>query len=713
MTRDVASRPMAGAQNPIPEIIALHGAGRFPEMEQRARAALKQHPGVALLDELLGIALTAQRRDAEALTHLEKAARATPADPQFWENLGLCQRVLRRFADAEQSLRRSLGLRPQAPDALNALGSVLRSLKKPGEARAMFERAVMLAPQMAGAHFNLAKSYLELGEWAAAEAALRETIRLDPGNVNAHASLADFLFGRERRGEAEQAALHALQLLGGPEGCVTAENVLLFDTLAMVFDGLKRYGTAFAICKATYAFKPEPARALEAAFVARRVCEWEFAAAAEPEALKLTDGDLAEDVGPPWFMLSLASATAADQRDFARKFSQKLANETPFAATAAGRPPGPRRARMRIGYLSADYFSHPTAALIAGVIEGHDRARFEIIGYDMSPPKNDAYRHRLEAAFDRLVPIRDLNDEAAARRIADEGSDIVIDVNGWTLGNRQRVLLRRPAPVQIQWLGYAGTLGAPWIDYVIADPVLIRPEEESFYSEKVIRLPDTYQPNDDRREIGAAVSRLDAGLPESAFVFCCFNQTHKITADIFDVWMQLLRDVPGSVLWLLAPQQDARATLSRRIATSGIDAGRVIFAPVLPGADHLARLALADLALDCFPYGSHTTASDALYAGVPLVALKGDTFASRVSASILTAADLHGLIAASLSDYRDLAFRLATDAVTMNSLRARMSGVRASALFDTARFTRNLEAAYDAVWERRAAGLPPAPVDVA
>jgi predicted O-linked N-acetylglucosamine transferase (SPINDLY family) len=346
---------------------------------------------------------------------------------------------------------------------------------------------------------------------------------------------------------------------------------------------------------------------------------------------------------------------------------------------------------------------------MVGVIEQHDRARFDVIAYDFSPPANDDYRGRFEAAFDLMVPISGMSDQEATERIARDEVDVLIDLAGWTKRARPAVLAARPAPLQMQWLGFPGTLGAPWIDYIVADRVLIRPQDEPHFSEKIIRLPHTYQANDDKRIAGTTQSRSAYGLPEEAIVFCSFNGAFKLTPEVFDCWLRLLLAVDHSVLWLLQPEDIAMRALVAKATSRGIDPARLIFAPMVEPAEHLARLTRADLAFDCFPYGSHTTASDTLWAGVPLVALAGDTFASRVSASILTAAGLPELITSSLADYYNLALRLAGDPGALAGLRARVKGLRAGGpLFDTTLFTRDLERALAAAWERHCAGLAPA-----
>jgi predicted O-linked N-acetylglucosamine transferase (SPINDLY family) len=316
-------------------------------------------------------------------------------------------------------------------------------------------------------------------------------------------------------------------------------------------------------------------------------------------------------------------------------------------------------------------------------------------------------------AFDRVISIAGLSDADAARRIAAEGIALAIDLKGWTTHARPQILAHRPAPVIAQWLGYPGTMGAPWIDYAIVDSVVVPPGSEIEFSEKLVRLPHCYQPNDRRRTIDPAPTRARAGLPADAFVYCCFNQAFKIAREMFALWLDLLRATPHAVLWLKLDNRWAAAAMQEHARAGGIDPARLIFGRALPLPAHLARLSLADLALDCMPYGSHTTASDALWAGVPQIAYFGDTFAARVSASLLTAIGLPDMIVRSPGDYRDLAVRLASDGATLAQIRTRLVANRLTTpLFDSSRFVRHLEAGYDAMWRRCVAGLAPDHIDI-
>ncbi|HEX6690242.1 MAG TPA: acetylglucosamine transferase, partial [Burkholderiales bacterium] len=368
-----------------------------------------------------------------------------------------------------------------------------------------------------------------------------------------------------------------------------------------------------------------------------------------------------------------------------------------------------RHERIRVAYLSADFHEHATAQLAAGLFERHDRARFELTALSYGPDDGSAMRRRLAGAFERFVDVRSRSDEEAARLLRELEVDIAVDLKGHTTGARQAILARRPAPLQASYLGYPGTMGAPYVDYLIADRVVVPEAHQPFYSEKLVYLPDCYQVNDAARPIAPRTpSRADAGLPAEGFVFCCFNNNFKILPPLFAVWMRLLGAVPGSVLWLLEDSAAVKRNLQAAAQAAGVAPGRLVFAPRLPPAEHLARHRLAGLFLDTLPYNAHTTASDALWAGLPLVTCAGSAFAGRVAASLLQAAGLGELATSSLEEYEALALRLARDPGALGELRGRLAAGRTSApLFDTDRFRRHIEAAYVTMWEAWQRGEPP------
>jgi predicted O-linked N-acetylglucosamine transferase (SPINDLY family) len=385
-----------------------------------------------------------------------------------------------------------------------------------------------------------------------------------------------------------------------------------------------------------------------------------------------------------------------------------------MAARAAGDPfafpHDPRaRERIRIGYLSADFYEHATAYLAAGLFEAHDRARFEVIAYSYGPDDRSAMRSRLESGFDRFVELASSSHRAAAEAIHADGIDILVDLKGYTQHARSEIMALRPAPIQVSFLGYPGTMGAPFIDYLIGDAFVTPVDHAADYDEQLVLLPGSYQVNDAARQVKAVPPRAELGLPGNGFVFCCFNQTYKILPEIFAVWTRLLANVSGSVLWLLEGNAFATRNLRRAAGDAGLDPGRLIFAPKLPQAQHLARIGAADLFLDTAPYNAHTTASDALWAGVPVVTWSGDTFASRVAGSLLNALRMPELAVESLSAYEELALRFSSDSNAMAAVRSKLACHRVSeSLFDTRRFAAGIEAAFMQMWALRIAGKAPA-----
>jgi len=371
--------------------------------------------------------------------------------------------------------------------------------------------------------------------------------------------------------------------------------------------------------------------------------------------------------------------------------------------------PAAHGAKIAIGYLSADYHSHATAWLIAELIEKHDRDRFAVFGYSYGPDDGSTTRRRLVGAFDRFVDMRNESFAAAAARIAADEVDILVDLKGYTQHARPGILSLRPAPIQVNYLGYPGTMGAEFMDYILVDDYIVPPDQQAFFSEKLVHLPDCYQVNDSGREISPySPTRQECNLPTNGIVFCSFNNSYKITPEIFDVWMRLLKAVPGSVLWLLEGNGFAPANLRSEAEARGVAGKRLVMAPREPLPEHLARHRLADLFLDTFPVNAHTTASDALWAGLPVLTIAGHTFASRVAGSLLRVVGLPELIATSLEDYEAMALRLVHEGERLADLRARLEANRkACGLFDGGRFARDLEKAYQTMWEIHACGAQP------
>jgi predicted O-linked N-acetylglucosamine transferase (SPINDLY family) len=443
------------------------------------------------------------------------------------------------------------------------------------------------------------------------------------------------------------------------------------------------------------------------------MCEWgDFAGDAKSLERLLEEGG--SGALPPFFLLSQPGVGAREQRRCselwtrdrrAAAVAERLSLDFRFRA-ADGR-------KIRLGYLSNDFHDHATALLLIETLEAHDRDRFSVNAYSYGVDDGKTMRRRLVGAFDSFVDIGPLSDRDAARAIHGDEVDILIDLKGFTADARSVILMLRPAPVQVSFLGYPGTLGEGLCDYIITDDYVTPLASAADYAEAFAYMPHSYQPRGRAGPVGPKPARVAMGLPERGVVFCCFNQAYKLTPEIFDLWCRLLDAVPGSVLWLLAAPM-AEGNLRNEAWKRGVNGNRLVFAPDMAQGEHLARLQLADLVLDTAPYNAHTTASDALWAGVPIVTCSGSTFPSRVAGSLLRAVGLPELIAVDLDDYFEIAYRLATDSAGLAEVKAKLARNRSSAaLFDVVTYTRDLEGLFQSMWSRRSANLPPALIPAA
>ena len=598
---------------------------------------------------------------AQALAALDQALALDPGRTGALSARAAALVALARDVEGVAACDLALVRDADNPVVLNARGVALRRLGRPQEALAAYDRALARTPDFTDALCNRGVALSDLGRFDEALAAHDRACVAAPRNPQALAN---------------RAAL--LSLLGRPaEAARDLEAVLALD--------------------------PRHPRALGGLLYARRqTCDWrDDAALRQAVRMELEAGRLAID--------PFAALTVFDDPALHRSCAALAAPRSAPLATWPVRSPGER---IRVAYLSADLHDHATARLMAGLLEAHDRTRFEIIALSYGPDLGGASRERIDAAIERRIDVRRLSDAAIAALARDLGVDIAVDLKGYTQDGRPGVLAHRAAPIQISWLGYPGTLAAPHVDYAIADAVVLPPGAETDWSEAVIRLP-LYQPNDVLASSAPSPSRREAGLPDDGFVFVCLNNPAKITPETFAAWMAVLRQTPGSVLWLYEGSPGAAVNLRAHAEAAGIDPERLVFAAPAPHADHLARQGLADLVLDTWPYGAHTTASDALRMGVPLLTLPGASFASRVGASLLTALDLPELIAPDVTTYVAAAVRLAGDRPALDALKSRLDkALRTSPVFDPAAFADQLEAAFEAVHARARAGLPPASFDI-
>ena len=640
------------------------------------------------------------RRYDEALSAYDKALAARPDFPEGC--LGRCYTLIQlgRHEEALAAADKALTLRPDLAEGWVARGNALLDLNRLQEAAAAYDRALTARPDLAAAWSGHGNVLLRSGEHRDADVAFGRAIAADSTFAEAWLGRGTLALSLGRHDDALAALDQALALNPGLVHAWLARGQARYLK--------KRYDEALADWNRALALDPDQPAAQSAALRVRmHLCDWTgFEAACDSVRSSVRSG---KPVAP--FMLVAIPSTAAEQLQCARSWIEH--NFRPV------REPiwrGERydHDRVRVGYLSADFHEHATSLLMAGVFEHHDRSRFEVTGISIGPDDGSGMRRRVETAFGRFVDARSLGNGQIAELVRTLEIDILVDLKGFTHDARTSVFAMRPAPIQANYLGFPGTMGASFIDYIIADPTVIPRHEADCYAEKIAWLPDSYQANDRSRAIpDGTPDRTDHGLPETAFVFCCFNDNYKITPDVFACWMRILLAVENGVLWLYEENSTAAANLRREAAARGVSPERLIFARRVDPARHLARHRCADLFLDTLPYGAHTTASDALWTGLPVLTCLGDTFAGRVGASLLNAIELPELVTASASEYEKLAVDLARNPAALADLKARLAANRLTMpLFDTARFTRHLEAAYAAMMERHRAGQPPDHVHV-
>jgi predicted O-linked N-acetylglucosamine transferase (SPINDLY family) len=650
----------------------LKAQGKLAEAAARYRIVLALKPDLAEANNNLGLALQEEGRLAEAIAHYRQALVLKPDLAEAHNNLGLAFQEEGRLAEAMVHYRQALALNPALAEVHNNLGSALAGLGQWTEALVHCRQAVGLRPALAQAHSNLGNILKEQGDFEAAVTCFRQALALNADFAEAHYNLGNTLKEQGRRTEA---VLHYKRALAVKPDYAEAENQLMHQL--------------------------------------QHLCDWTMLTELFDRQRHIVRTNPVAQL-TPFSLLSIPSS-AKEQLACARNWVAnrltpiaRLREQFGFAFVRTAKP------RLRIGYLSADFRRHPVATLSAELFELHDRSRVEIYAYSFGPDDGSAVRQRIVRACDRFVDIRGESFVPSVRRIHADGIDILIDLTGHTMSARTQILALRPAPIQVIYLGYPGTMGADFIDYVITDKFITPPEHEAFFAEKLVYLPDCYQANDRQRSIAEQTpTRQECGLPEAGFVFCCFNSNYKLTPTIFDIWMRLLLAIPGSVLWLLEANPTVAANLCKEATARGVAPERLVFASRLPVEQHLALHRLADLFLDTLPYNGHATCSDALWAGLPVLTCAGETFTSRVAGSLLTAIGLPELITYSLPEYEARALHLARHPSELAEFRDRLAQKRLTApLFDTPRFTRHLETAYKLMWELYQAGEAPRRIEV-
>jgi protein O-GlcNAc transferase len=675
---------------------AAHAAlNRFDDALEGYDRVLRMQPGNVVAMNNRGLTLRTLRRLPEAVDAYEKALAAAPDYHDARYNLGVALLDMQRSADALAAFDAVLPLRPADPELLNNRGVALWNLGRPAEALASLDKALAVEPGLAEAWGNRGLALKDLARLDEALACFETVTRLSPDNPVGWNSRGSVLRELKRYDAAIEAYGRAIAL---NPNYAEALNNRGYTWWAHKLE----YAPALADLQRALAIDPDhPYAAGEILHLKMYGADW-----SDFDALKAgieTGVRLGQRVARP-FMFQAVSDNPEDLQACSRIWARDKYFEVPSAPH--DRASRKAHAKIRIGYVSGEFREQATAILMAGLYEAHDREKFEVIAIDNTGAADDAMRGRLEKSFDRIIDISVLSDEAAAAAVRGAEIDILVNLNGYFGKPRMGVFARRPAPLQVNYLGFPATLGASYVDYVLADAIVIPQGERGFYDEKVVTLPGSYQVNDNKgRAIAKTPSRAEAGLPDTGSVFCNFNNGYKLTPATWGSWMRILKAVPGSVLWLLESRPPFADNLRREAEKRGVDGNRILFAPDRAPADHLARLALADLFLDSLPYNAHTTASDALWAGVPLLTLRGKAFAGRVAASLLTAAGLQELITETPESYEALAVKLATDAAALKMVRDKLQKNRTTCdLFNTEKSTRAIEAAYSQMWQRWLAG---------
>lgn len=647
-----------------------------------------------------GIAYRALFRNEAAIDNFDRAIELGAAKPaslvDVHFNRANALKDLKRFKAAAAGYERVIALQPSHAQAHFARGRVLMKLGRANDAIINLRRAADLLPKDFQAQFRYAMALATVNRYEGAVDAFRRALAINPDHVASYNNLGVTLRGLRKYDASVACFEESLKR--------DAKNSAAYVNLAATLVEMGRHSEAVAAYDNALAIEPDCAFVKGLRLHSKMyICDWSNAAA-EIAAL-VADIEAGKTVTPSWPVLALTDSLPV-QRKAAETWvraKHPLADEgEPVPATA-------RREKIRIGYYSADFHEHATAYLAAGLFEAHDSTRFETVAFSFGPHSVDDMRRRLVDAFDVFIDVRQGTDREIASLSRERGIDIAVDLKGFTTGERASIFSHRAAPVQVSYLGYPGTMGAPYMDYIIADRTVIPESDFPHYCEKVVWLPFTYQVNDSKRRVAERIfGRRHVGLPEEGFVFCCFNNNFKITPEIFAVWMRILSRVSESVLWLLEDNVVAAANLRREAAACGIDPKRLIFARRLPAADHLSRQRVAGLLLDTPIYNAHTTASDALWVGLPVLTCPGRSFAARVAASVLRAAGLDELIAADLGDYEEKAVALASEPARLDALKKRLLAEPLKLpLFDTPLFTRHLEKAYTRMAERHWAGLAP------
>lgn len=684
-----------------------HQQGQLVQAEALYRKVLNASPQHADALHYLGVIYHQNKQHDLAIETIAEALSIEPNNSDFLSNQALALKAAGRLEEAIKTLKHALNLAPNDLEIHYNLGNAYAEHLQHEEAAKCYRRILQDHPKdedlkeaLCHAMQALGNEHQQTGQYEKAESAYQEAIQTIGNEASLYYNLGNAQRELGKAAEAAQQYQKAIQL--------SPNDADAFNNLGNVQRELGDLAAAIASYQKALDINPKLYHAkVHLVHQKQHICDW-IDLEQDIREIRAWVSNAQEAQISPFAFLSMPNITAQEQKQCANHWLKNRYTSAFIQGKALAfkhhTKDQAHHKKLRIGYLSADFRLHPLASLISELIELHDRSAFEIYAYSYGLNDQTEERKRLEAAFDHFVDIRALSTADAARKINQDEIDILVDLTGFTQTSRSQIVALRPAPINVSWLGFPGTMGdldgEPLFDYIFSDAFITPPTEASAYSEKLALLPHTYQPNDTKRPIGKAKSRPEYGLPENSFVFCCFNQTFKILPDVFDCWMRLLTQTPNSVLWLLECNQWAKRNLFLEAEARGINKARLIFAPRVSMTDHIARQTCADLFLDTAPYNAHTTTSDALWMGLPVLTCTGETFASRVAGSLLRAANLAELVTYSLKDYESKALLLANNPDELKRIKAQLSKHNAKLpLFDKNHFAKNLEWHYKHMWK--------------
>ena len=675
-------------QEVIGHLLALYNQGHLSAVVEQAKALTEQYPEAFFVWNVLGAATKGLGRTADAASAFRRVSELNPTYAGGFNNLAITLQDRGKLDEAIVAYNKVLSIKPDYAEAYNNMGNALQDQGKLDEAIAAYNKALSIKPDYAEAYNNMGNALQDQFKRDEAITAYEKALSIKPDYADAYNNIGVTLKEQGKLDEAIAAYEKTLSL--------KPDHAAAYYNIGVTLQEQGKLDEAIAACEKALSLKPDHAAArAQCLHQMAHICDWSVIWA---ETSKITELGIIGKYVPPFSVLSLEDAPERHRLRSELYAREKLPQRLlPVTAKPSQKPE-----RLRIGYFSADFHNHATMYLMAQIFTTHDKSLFEVFAYSYGPDKQDEMRKKLVSAVDVFNDVREMGIMQIVELARADNLDVAIDLKGFTQSTRLELFAYGLAPVQISYLGYPGTLGADFIHYIVADPVVIPNDKRQHYSEQVIYLPNTYQPTDNTRFISDKIfTRDDMGLPSHGFVFCCFNKNYKISPKEFDIWMRLLGRVESSVLWLFKSNKWAEQNLRREAEARGISAERLVFAEKVPQAEHLERQKLADLFLDTFNVNAHTTTSDALWAGLPVVTKLGEGFAARVAGSLLAAIGLPELITESEEAYEALALALATDPKQLGQIKAKLNRNRLTQpLFNSEMYTKHLEAGYHMAYDR-------------